>query len=229
MWRAALDVDEAGAARLHEALEKKERGKADAHRCARTRNRFIAARGILRVILGRYLGCDPGGLRLALGPHGKPRLAADGDTRPLCFNLSHSSATALYAFASGRDVGIDVECIRAKRRHLAIAKRFFSVREFTALRGLPEGEREQAFIACWTRKEAYAKARGEGLSLPFCQWSVLAGEDGELRLEFKDGRKGDSGSWSFAHLPMPSGYAATLAVEGQGFTARLWQWNGAHW
>src|SRR5208282_2181592 len=117
----------------------------------------------LRVLLGHYLGVAPGGIEFSYGPKGKPRLAAPVDVR---FNISHSGGLALFAFTLDCEIGVDVEHIRPLRDMQEIASRFFCAEEATELMSLPAHGREQAFYLCWTRKEAYLKAVGEGLSEP---------------------------------------------------------------
>ena len=165
------------------------------------RQRFVAARGALRETLAKYAGCEPGRLEFQYGAAGKPALAS-GD---LHFNLSHSRGLALYAVARGREVGVDIEKVRREAALQLIAARFFPPEEAEALRALPPAERVEAFFRLWTRKEAYIKARGEGLR-------ILA--------ESIDPR------WTVLPLEVGPGYAAALGAEGSGWEVKLWQWMG---
>jgi 4'-phosphopantetheinyl transferase len=141
---------------LLQSLSPDERARAARFRFERDRRRFVAGRGALREILGEALGRPPSSIAFAYGPQGKPRLAAD----EIQFNVSHSEGLGLIAVAGDRRVGVDIERVRAKGSGMDVAKRFFSRAEVATLRALPRGLRTEAFFACWTRKEAYIKARG---------------------------------------------------------------------
>jgi 4'-phosphopantetheinyl transferase len=131
---------------------------------------------------------------------------------------------ALYAVARGREVGIDLEFIRRDLEVEQIAERFFSRQEIATLRALPADLRRDAFFLCWTRKEAYIKARGEGLSLPLDQFdvSLIPGEPAALLSTRPD--SDEALRWSLQELPLGSGYVAALAVEGRGRSFSCWQW-----
>jgi 4'-phosphopantetheinyl transferase len=160
------------------------------------------------MLLGRYLDEEPRNLRFSYSQYRKPSLA--GSERSLCFNLSHSDGLVLFAIACGRDVGVDVERLRELRDAEAIARRFFSVSENAALRDLPPEQRLEGFYRCWTRKEAFIKALGEGLSRPLDSFDVsIAGPAALLRMETQDVER-----WTL-HDVMPGGeYTGALAVEG---------------
>src|SRR5262249_12645966 len=136
------------------------------------RRRYLLGRGLLRLLLGHYLELTPDLLRFDYTPFGRPHLAAGLAPQLLEFNVSHSGELILIAVAAGRSLGIDVEQIRADVEVKAIAARFFSPSEQEALGRLAEGQQVEAFFDCWTRKEAYIKAKGDGLSLPLDQFDV---------------------------------------------------------
>ncbi len=219
VWRVDLDVSGALGTRLETTLSGDERERAARLRSPTDRARFIAARGALRAILARYLKATPAALRFTYGSHGKPALdAAFGDT-DLCFNLAHSGPLALLAVARECAVGIDLERARPDRDDMAIADRFFAAGEAAKLRTLSEDERPAAFLRCWTRKEAYIKARGDGFALPLDSFEVtLAPGDGPALLRARHGPD-DAARWSLYDLPVTPGYTAALAVEGA--SARL--------
>jgi 4'-phosphopantetheinyl transferase len=158
---ARLDVDPAALPPLAMLLSADEVARAERFRLERDRRRFVVARATLRRLLGERLSRDPQGLRFVYGPHGKPALEA----AELRFNLSHSGELALYAFSAGRDVGIDVEAVRAVPEAERIAREWF-----------PEADyRRFGFLGCWTRKEALAKALGRGIAdgpVDASGWSV---------------------------------------------------------
>lgn len=153
-------------------LSADERERAARFHFLKDREHFIAARGLLRLLLSRYLDLPPQQLSFSYSPYGKPALAGERDCTSLRFNVSHSHGVALYAFTLEREVGVDVEYIRQDVVGESIAEHFFSAQEVTSLRALPAGVQPQAFFNCWTRKEAFIKARGEGLSFPLDQFDV---------------------------------------------------------
>ncbi|HEY7421084.1 MAG TPA: 4'-phosphopantetheinyl transferase superfamily protein [Gaiellaceae bacterium] len=162
----AADLDRAPAdAHL---LAEDECERASRYRFERDRRRFVAGRATLRRLLADYLDCTPTEVELAYGPHGKPFVRPEG----LSFNVSHSAGCALFAFAPGFEVGIDVELPAARGDDERVAAQFFSPGEVATLRAQPPASRPLAFLRCWTRKEAYIKARGEGLQLPLHDFDV---------------------------------------------------------
>jgi 4'-phosphopantetheinyl transferase len=223
VWCAQLDTPPVAVHRLQETLAADELDRAARFRFEGHRRHFIVRRGVLRAILGHYLGVEPGVLRFAYSPYGKPALAAPDSGRGLNFNLSHSQGLALYAFSRGRELGIDIEALRLDIEYERIARSFFSPREQAALMALPSEQRGQAFFCCWTRKEAYIKARGEGLSMPLHQFdvSLVPGEAARLLETRPD--PGEGQHWSLRNLEPASGYFAALAVEGQGWQLFCWR------
>jgi 4'-phosphopantetheinyl transferase len=168
VWRGSLDQEPEVRRRLAELLSGDERERADRFRFDRDRARYVVGRGLLRLLLGRYVDVDAAALRFGYGPQGKPALLGDGPQ----FNLAHSGATALYAFSPDSQLGVDVELMQPGFTDDGIAERFFSSVEVKTLRALPEEDRAQAFLACWTRKEAFLKARGDGLTLALDSFDV---------------------------------------------------------
>lgn len=226
VWRASLDLTASRIQSLERTLSPDECGRAGRFHFERDRRRFIVAHGLLRAILARYLGTEPGQLQFRYDPHGKPALAVDSGGGGLRFNLSHSHRVALYAVARGREVGIDVERIRTAVDVEQIAERFFSPREVAALRVLPPEVRTEAFFTCWTRKEAYVKARGKGLALPLDQFAVSLTPGEPAALLSVRGMLQETSRWSLRALAPGPGYVAALAVEGHSRRLRCWQWAG---
>lgn len=223
LWMARLDLEPPRLESLLDTLSEDERTRAGRFYFRKDRERFIATRGLLRAILGRYLGQEPASLRFRYGPHGKPYLALGGDVLDLRFNLSHSQNLALYAVALGREVGVDLERVRFDETAMEIATQFFSTRELAALRALPEHTRTETFFKYWTVKEAYLKAKGEGLGGEFEKFIVRL-EDGRAELLSTTGdRLEDMGDWEVKTLmPMPS-FVAALAVAGRDWELiNLW-------
>ena len=219
-WLAVLDVPDAIVERLRPALSPDEAAKADRFHDAVDRQRFVVGRGVLREILGRYVGVPAVDVRLRYDQHGKPALAA-GDSS-LCFNLSHSAGMGLIAVGAGRRVGVDLERIREFDE---AAKRFLSVRESQALQALPAATRPAAACHCWVRKEAYLKARGDGLEIDPRQIEVSMDPGGPGRLIGVSGKSSEAARWSYAQLPLITGYAAALVVEGSTPQLTAWSWS----
>jgi 4'-phosphopantetheinyl transferase len=220
VWCAALDTEPEELSRLEQALAPDERARATQFHFAKDRKRFVARRGLLREILAHYLGRRPGQLRFACGLHGKPRLLHGPGPHEVHFNLAHSQDLALYVFAREREVGIDVERINPDLVDQQVAELFFSRRESSALRALPASLRVEAFFNCWTRKEAYVKARGEGLlaSLSSFDVSLTPGEPAEVL-------SGGDGQWLMYALTPELGYTAAVVVEGHDSNLRLRKWR----
>ena len=224
IWRAALDHKPSQVASLLDTLAEDEQERAGRFYFPVDRERFIVARGVLREILGLYLNSAAQSLSFCYGPFAKPALACESAGNTIHFNMSHSNGVALYAFTRGREIGIDLEFIREDLEVEQLAGRFFSQREIATLRALPVALRKYAFFLCWTRKEAYIKARGEGLSLPLDEFdvSLIPGEPAALLRTQRD--PDEALRWSLQELSPGPGYVSALAVEGHGWSLSWWQW-----
>lgn len=179
------------------------------------------------MILARYLRATARDLRFDYGPHGKPalRLMETAPGPAITFNLAHTGGLALCAVARGRAVGVDVESIRPALAEERLAERFFAAREVVTLRNLPRAEQPLAFFRCWTRKEAFLKARGDGLTLPLDSFEVtLAPEAPPALLALADAPD-EAARWSLCELIPAARHVAALAVVGHGW--RLATWDGA--
>jgi 4'-phosphopantetheinyl transferase len=213
-WRIALEPPPGVVDRLAALLSPDERARADRFRFEADRDHFLVARGSLRSILARYTGIDPGRLRFRLGEFGKPELGADDGGDRLRFNLSHSGTLALLVVAAGRRVGVDLERLRPMADAERIAARFFSAREQSELRALPEPERLAAFFRVWTRKEAYIKAIGTGLATPLDGFAVSLAPGEPPRLLDVAGRPEEAARWAMLDFRPGSDYLGAAAVEG---------------
>lgn len=211
---AWLDVPVALRRRLWTFLSPDEQARAERFRFAVHRDRFVVARARLREILGALLGVAPGRLAFGYGARGKPSLARPFAAEDLRFNLSHADGLALYAIARRREVGVDVERVRPLPDAEDIAARFFSTQEQAALRSLAAPKREEAFFACWTRKEAYLKATGDGLARPLDAFDVSVLPGLPARLERVEGDPLEAGRWWLAEVRPAAGYLGAVAVAG---------------
>jgi 4'-phosphopantetheinyl transferase len=226
VWRVDLSCPWESLLGLRRTLSADELARAKRFRFARDRQRFIVARGALRDILSRYLHATPEWLSFDTSLNGKPLLSGQGDEAAagLDFNVSHSGDLALVAVARGRHVGVDIERITRDVDRELISGHSFSAEEHAQLQALPEHLRALGFFHCWTRKEAYVKARGEGLSLrlDWVQVSLVPGEPARL---LRDGHDPEAPSrWTLIELHPGLDYVGALAVEGSGAQLRCWQW-----
>jgi 4'-phosphopantetheinyl transferase len=210
--RVALAVDEAERERCQAVLSADEHARAGRFRIAADRDRFVVARACLRYVLSSYGAGRPERIRFHYGWKGKPVLTADRD---LHFNLSHSKDLAIVALARGAEVGIDVERIRDVPSARAIARRFFSPAESAVLTRLPSSDFKEAFWRCWTRKEAYVKACGDGLSLPLDSFDVSLEIRGWSLLVATRPDAGEAHRWQLLDVNVGPGYVAALAVGGR--------------
>ena len=223
VWRASLDVDPSRASGLLATLSPGEKDRARRFHFLEDQSRYVAARAILRHLLGLYLDRRPTDLRLSRGAFGKPSLADAGAGDGIRFNLSHSGGLALYAFVLGRAVGIDVELTTCVHVDELASAGFLSEGEERQLRALQGPPRQEALLRCWTRKEAYLKAIGEGMSasLPGIEVSLDPGVPALLQAP---GGEKEVGRWSLLDLVPASGYAGCLAVEGAAEVV-CWEWQ----
>jgi 4'-phosphopantetheinyl transferase len=223
VWCASLEHPPADAAELAGTLCDEEHARAARYLSPSARSQFLVGRGLLRTLLGRYLGCDSSRVAFRLGPQGKPALAGNS---ALHFNVSHSYGLALFAVTRHGPVGVDVERVRPFDNDLDLAERFFCPPEARALRALAPDQRREAFFHVWTRKEAYLKASGTGLSggLERVEVSVAPGEP--ARVVRIDGDEGCAARWSLEALAPAPGYLGALALAGHGHRLCCWAWGG---
>ncbi len=242
VWQVDLVAWDKEADCLLELLDSEERTRAARFKFPEPRNQFVISRASLRQCLARYLQIEAREVRFRTTTNGKPELAGNTGihlddlhldhlhlehprVHDLRFNLSHTHGTTVFAMSRGRQVGIDVEKIREQTNTLELAERFFSRPEVDWLRAQPASEHVSSFFGCWTAKEAYIKAHGQGLSMPLGSFGVLpTGEGGsKLQLSVYDNPE-EAQHWSIWRLNLGSELRAALAVEGEGCRVRLGQW-----
>lgn len=211
VWRCSLARRPAEVARLRELLAADEHARADRYRFERDRSRYIVGRATLRLLLARYLDAEPAELEIGCGEFEKPYLGGGPS-----FNLSHSGPVALYAFAAAGELGIDVELDDADLSREHIAERFFSPAEVSVLRSLPAEAQPRAFLTCWTRKEAFIKARGDGLSLPLDSFDVTLAPNVPSALLRTAWCAEEPAEWAIEDLSdRRAGYIAAVALRGE--------------
>jgi len=226
VWCVPLIQPPAAIAALRGTLGEDERARAARFHFDRDRNAYIAARGALRALAGHYLDRPPEVLAFGYRAKGKPYLTSPpGDA--LRFNVSHSGELALIAFARGREIGVDIERRRPLTDLLSLARNSFSPSEYAALCGLPPRDHTEAFFACWSRKEAFIKATGEGVS-QLADFDVSVAPSEPARLLRVEGEPWGRLPWSLQDLPAIPDYAAALVIEEgprEGPRPRIDCWN----
>ncbi len=219
VWHGSLDLPEAFHCDLEAQLTPEEHQRAAKFLTSQAREHFVAARGILRQLLGAYLGISAEEVALRYGPQGKPSLAPGHDSR-IRFNASHSGGMGMLVFAQEHEVGADLEHTRADVEGMEIAARFFSQEEKAELAKLPPELRNEAFFRCWTRKEAYVKARGEGMGIPLESFTVRFADDHEQQVIDETGRR-----WSCYGIELPRGFTGAVVAAGQSWRLRQREWR----
>jgi 4'-phosphopantetheinyl transferase len=222
VWRFDLDEMIPGGLALERQLSAEERDRARRFRFGRDRERYLAGRAALRGILAGYVEARPETLRFVRAPQGKPALLAAPEG--LEFNLTHADWCAMVAVARGRRVGVDVESIRLGHRGMDVARRFFAHAEVETLLAAPPEERAATFVRCWTRKEAYVKARGDGLSLSLQDFEVPLATGATRALASSREDSAEVERWSLRELVPAPCHLGALVVEGEGFDLRAWEW-----
>lgn len=200
-------------------LSEEEMARAGRLRRAEDRARLLVGHAALRLILGRALGAEPGALSFSGGPAGKPELAGPW-AGALRFNLSHSGDRALVGLSRDGAIGVDVEALRPMPDAARVARSYFSAQEAAALAALPDAEREPAFMAVWTRKEAVVKALGAGLSMPLHRFSVCL-PPAEPRILASTSDDLDPAAFTLRHLEPGPGTVGAAAVAAPDVSLHL--------
>jgi len=222
LYSAALDPGAADQGRLRAVLSADELERAARFHFDRDRRRFIVARGMLRHLLSAYLRRPAASHRFVYGAKGKPALA-DGEHQPLFFNVSHSEERVLIGLTRALPLGVDIEYLRPLSDAASIAERFFSNTEAAVFRRLPSSQRTVGFFNCWTRKEAYLKATGDGLSAPLDRFDLTLAPGEQARMLRLDGSAESAAAWALVDLRPAPGYAGALCIERHGLRAMGWK------
>lgn len=212
VWFLANSASSEDVPALRSILSAEESERAARFRFEEDRTQYVQTRGNLRRLLGSYLGIPAGEIAFSCSEHGKPSLSPP--TEALEFNVSHTRGMAVLGFCRRCRIGVDVERIRTDFQTSEIAERFFSETERIALRNVAVEHRHEAFFRIWTRKEAYIKALGEGLSHPLHLFDVSLDETARLLATRPD--PGEAQRWRLEDLGLPEGFVAAVAVELAG-------------
>ncbi|HEX5159842.1 MAG TPA: 4'-phosphopantetheinyl transferase superfamily protein [Ktedonobacterales bacterium] len=225
IYRVFLDQPPGHVHWLTTILAPGERERAQRFHFERDRQRYVVGRASLRMLLARYVGAEPQSLEFQYGRHGKPELAAPRQASLLSFNVAHSEGIALYAVTRNHVIGADIERVRSLVHFDLMAELYFAAEERVALQGLSMPARQMAFFTCWTRKEAFMKALGLGMSIPLDSFAVSVAPTDSARLLRIAGSIEDAARWSLYALTPDSGFVATVAVQGPPTSLRLWSWS----
>jgi 4'-phosphopantetheinyl transferase len=226
LWSVSLDTPSEKSGYFRSTLSADEKERADRFLKIEDCELYTITRGALRSFLGAYLAIEPREVEFAYGALGKPSLLhMDGAHAALNFSVSHSGGQALLGFARGRRIGVDLERVSADADVLELAERYFSSNEFETLRSLTAELQHEAFYCGWTRKEAYLKARGEGIffGLERVEVSLIPGERAVIKKVSDDPNVSEN--WILEHLLPAPNYIGAVAAEGHDLTFRFFRWE----
>ncbi len=213
LWWSKFAAESAGDDKFWALLSGAEHERADRFRFAVHRKRFVICRGMLRKLLSAYKGIPPDSLQFSYNRYGKPELQTPVAAEPLHFNVSHSDQTIVIALTRAAPLGVDVEYMRRKTDYRNIAKRFFATAEWEDLCNVPQALRRRAFYNCWTRKEAYIKALGSGLSTSLNSFVVTLRPEHAPRVVLVDGDPRQAKDWSLYHFNPDPDTVGALAIK----------------
>jgi 4'-phosphopantetheinyl transferase len=225
IWAAVLDLPARAAGEISKVLSSEERERAARFRFEKDQIQYIASRSFLRAILGQFLEIDPKVVRFRYNAFGKPLLADEFTASRIEFNLAHSKGLGLFAVTLDRAIGVDVEQHRPDLATMEIANRFFAPEEVKALTAIQPSSRLEAFFECWTRKEAFIKARGMGLSLPLDKFTVAFGPNRAPALLSADEGATTAANWTLADLSPADGYSGAVAIEQPDVTVHCYRFE----
>lgn len=223
VWNGRVAAGEDCFLELSKSLSQDETERANRFRFDEHRRSFIICRGLLRSILASYLGLRPAEIQFQYGAQGKPAL----QNRAMCFSISHSENRVLYAFCKNFELGVDLEYVRELPDAEMLAQRFFAPSEYVEFCGTTPALRTRAFFCCWTRKEAYIKATGQGLSQPLHSFQVPIEPEQPARLRIMTGPDAELSDWSLRHLDPAPGYVGALAAPIVSFPWVQWTFGTA--
>lgn len=226
LWRVSLHASPAQVAGWQALLSPDERERAARFYFERDRRRYTVARSVLRRLLGAYLRRDPSAVRFVYADKGKPSLDPASGWPDISFNLSHAGDVAVVALCTQGRIGVDIEQHRPLDDLPGLARTVFSPQELRDLNELPSVQRQRAFYDCWTRKEAFIKAIGDGLSYPLAQFDVTLRPDAPAQLLRVADEPDAQARWQMASFPPGPDYSGALVVEGQGHSLSFWRCAG---
>lgn len=222
VWRVQMEETWQRTSGLDDVLAPDEIARRRAFRFEADRRRFTVARGMLRTVLGQYLNVHPRAVQFHVDRCGKPMVAFP--QTDVTFNVSHSDDMALFAVGRRRRLGIDVERVRPVALNDRIPEQFFAPGEVRALRSLPLHSQRRAFFSCWTRKEAYLKARGDGLSFDLDRFEVSLVPGEPPALLWVHDEPAEPRRWAMVDLQVDPNYVGALIAETGGTCLSFHEW-----
>ena len=222
IWQANLGLHKSSLTSFLKLLSLDEKNRANKFKFKKDYLRFVIGRGILRKLLGKYVGINPTEISFQYGEYGKPSLPKQN---LLQFNISHSKDLILLAFSRNVSLGVDLEYLNSHIEIKEIATRFFTKNEVKSLLALPEKQQIVGFFNCWTRKEAFIKAVGEGLSFPLDSFEVSLHPDKPAKLLATHWQSDDASKWSIHSIPLKQNFIGSLAVESTIKNIRYLKWK----
>jgi 4'-phosphopantetheinyl transferase len=226
---ASLDCPQSEIKYFENILADDEIHRANRFHFRKDRERFVVRRGLLRMILSSYLGMPANEIIFTYGCHGKPGLRLPDGRPAIEFNLAHSGGTAIYAITRDRRVGVDIEVIKCEFPLESVAEHFFSIVEAAALRSLPQPMQRMAFFKCWTRKEAFIKALGDGLSCSLRDFDVSLAPGEPARLLHVRWDSEEASRWCMEDIDCIAGSAAALTFSGPQCSVYVSPWDTNNW
>ena len=223
VWLTSTDVPDTRVQAVARSLSRAELARAQKFRSRSGYREYVVTRGLLRQVLSSVAGLDPSRADFHYGEHGKPALNARVSGESVAFNVSHSHGLALVALTLGGRLGVDLEKIRPEVEWRDLARRYFSEAECRALERRPEKDALKAFFTCWTRKEAFVKALGAGVSYGLKEFDVSIDPEEDYAALTIRSQDEDAAGWLVKHLPVPDSHVAALAVDRPACRFRLWR------
>ena len=220
LWCANLNISIEKQKVYWNYLSEEEQARSQRFKFEKHRIHFIAARGILRILIARYLQIAPSAVHFEFGEFGKPFLTKN---KKFQFNISHSEEYALFGFTLNNSIGVDIEYTLKKVDYKVIAPRFFAPNEVEKLFALPSSKQIEGFYNCWTRKEAFIKAVGNGLSLPLDQFEVTLQPEEKPRLISINWNPKEVQEWNLSSFNINGNYVGALALKGKLETINYWK------
>ena len=223
VWLTSTELGEERVRACAKTLTRAELARARKFKSKAKYREYVITRGLLRRTLCQVAGLDLTGVDFNYGEHGKPGLENSASAGAVAFNVSHSHGLALVALTLGGRLGVDLEQVRPEVEWQELAERYFSEADYRTLQSQAPDARRRAFFTCWTRKEAFVKALGAGVSygLKGFDVSVDPAEDC-ARLTLREGNE-DAGKWLLKNIPAPTSHAAALAIDRTACDVRLWR------
>ena len=211
IWRADLLERSKQVESFMNVLSTAEKERANRFHFKKDREQFIVAKGISRLLLSNYIPSSAKEITFEFNAYGKPCLTG---SHPLQFNISHAGGLGLFAFVLTSPIGVDIEKIKQDIEIQKIAKRFFSIAETNKILNLPKPQQVDAFFNCWTRKEAFIKAHGEGLSLPLSEFEVSILDTERVKILAINWASTEVNHWNLLKISPKKTWKAAVAVKG---------------